>query len=1179
MAIGNGDMLLVNQLMPANNGTINPTIEAIGSVNAGIEAVGWCPDEQSFIIATGAGTLVQMSDSFDILNNQIVIDTCDTGEEQMVNVGWGKKETQFHGSLGKTAAQEPRVDASGLSSFDDKKVRLAWREDGEYFACSTVDQKSNVRKVRIFNREMALQSVAEKVACVEPAIAFRSSGHLFAGVQRYADRQELIFYERNGLRHGEFNLRLSDSASRVVNLSWNSDCSILAVHVCDIESSIIQVWTVSNYHWSLKMVLPCRDVSGFMWDLESTHKLHVIASTGQYLHYQLSSSVFKSTQLDVKSLALVAQVDGCDLKVTSMKKCKVPPPMSQYTQTLSAQISCLSFNPFGLDALAAVQTIDGQVSLWDFNNGAKQVSSFKCQLVFRQMAWLNETTILGLHDVQLVSISLDGNVLSSARRPHAVRLVSPVGAFGVYAVFGDGLVERVIQNDDSSISFDHFLDLPEPSHDFAVWNDEYDAVALSLSTSSSLYVNEKLVKSNVTSFHIHGEMLIYTTTSHTAHFVALAELKALVMMDKPLSESSRVIEHGATIVTSIPGDVDLILQLPRGNLEVIAPRPMVLATICNHLESLDYKSALSLCRKHRIDMNLLFDFDANLFMQNLEAFVTQVQDVDRINLFISALKDGNIAASMYGNAMVNRKLPEAQFTDKVNSICDNIRDVMERTDKQKFMHAILTSYVRKSPPDLEPMLTNIRELRLGENGTEQADKALQYIIVFVDVEHLFNVALGMYDLELVAMVAQHSNKDPREYLPFLLELQKMEGNYRKFKIDDHLSNHQRALDSLARAGDDKFPECVRFVKDHTKLFAHALTVFAKEADKYVEIMTLFAESLMVDGNFGDAASAFMAVKDVPSAIDACKKALKWQELFAFMYRMKCSSEDIKDCAEEIVEDLLDSRRFNEAATVSLEYGDGAGQAIRCFLLGRDWASSIRLAYTHGLDGMIESAIEPAVLDRCEEFCQEIQDFGKDFNRKIDRLVTVRLSKTLDIKTSDETYDIGDIDAMSDTTSMQSKATHLSTANTWMSGTTMRSGKSGKSRRKQERKKASGKEGSPFEEDYLVESLRKMFAHITSMRTDTASLVSALISLGKMQEALQCQQLLDSMDKMVEKHRWNIFKLPAAKMSDLPPVAKTQIVSAIMQDGISDDLNLELIRFHKQVQEPPISRTPWKSDLL
>ena len=43
-------------------------------------------------------------------------------------------------------------------------------------------------------------------------------------------------------------------------------------------------------------------------------------------------------------------------------------------------------------------------------------------------------------------------------------------------------------------------------------------------------------------------------------------------------------------------------------------------------------------------------------------------------------------------------------------------------------------------------------------------------------------------------------KDPKEYLPFLNDLKKLEENYRKYKIDLYLKRYKKALQSIVKCG-------------------------------------------------------------------------------------------------------------------------------------------------------------------------------------------------------------------------------------------------------------------------------------------------------------------------------------------------------------------------------------------
>ncbi len=88
------------------------------------------------------------------------------------------------------------------------------------------------------------------------------------------------------------------------------------------------------------------------------------------------------------------------------------------------------------------------------------------------------------------------------------------------------------------------------------------------------------------------------------------------------------------------------------------------------------------------------------------------------------------------------------------------------------------------------------------------DKALKYTMYLVDVNDLYNIALGMYNLPLVVMVAERSQMDPKEYLPFLNELNRLPLEYRCFKIDSSLKRYSKALGHIAKCG-RHYRACIR----------------------------------------------------------------------------------------------------------------------------------------------------------------------------------------------------------------------------------------------------------------------------------------------------------------------------------------------------------------------------------
>lgn len=49
--------------------------------------------------------------------------------------------------------------------------------------------------------------------------------------------------------------------------------------------------------------------------------------------------------------------------------------------------------------------------------------------------------------------------------------------------------------------------------------------------------------------------------------------------------SSRKVERGSRIVTAVPSTMSLVLQMPRGNLETINPRPLVMEVVKQDLDA------------------------------------------------------------------------------------------------------------------------------------------------------------------------------------------------------------------------------------------------------------------------------------------------------------------------------------------------------------------------------------------------------------------------------------------------------------------------------------------------------------------------------------------------------------------------------------------------------------------
>ncbi len=289
LVLAGGDIVLVRE----HPQPTEELVEIVGSVDAGITAAAWSPDEELLALATQADTLLLMSR--DVQNiASITLAATDANVSTHVSVGWGKKETQFKGKRAR-ALQDPTVpetiDNGVLSSYDDHSVTISWRGDAEYFAINKVEEQRR-RLIRVYTREGQLDSVSEPVDGLEGALSWRPSGNLIAGIRRSSERIEVAFFERNGLRHGQFDLRINkeelEALATPLTLEWNSDSTVLAVSY----PNKIQMWTMSNYHYYLKQELTFPEPSAkrvaCVWNSE--RPLAVSLSTpGMYTSYVVSS--------------------------------------------------------------------------------------------------------------------------------------------------------------------------------------------------------------------------------------------------------------------------------------------------------------------------------------------------------------------------------------------------------------------------------------------------------------------------------------------------------------------------------------------------------------------------------------------------------------------------------------------------------------------------------------------------------------------------------------------------------------------------------------------------------------------------------------------------------------------------------------------------------------------------
>ena len=100
---------------------------------------------------------------------------------------------------------------------------------------------------------------------------------------------------------------------------------------------------------------------------------------------------------------------------------------------------------------------------------------------------------------------------------------------------------------------------------------------IGLAASGRLYVDGREILSSISSLTLHSDFVLVTRMQkHQLLCIPLAQLEGST---PTANVEERAVERGSRLVHAVSGSTAVVLQMPRGNLETIHPRPLSLNII------------------------------------------------------------------------------------------------------------------------------------------------------------------------------------------------------------------------------------------------------------------------------------------------------------------------------------------------------------------------------------------------------------------------------------------------------------------------------------------------------------------------------------------------------------------------------------------------------------------------
>lgn len=764
----------------------------------------------------------------------------------------------------------------------------------------------------MFDREGHLQYTSEKQQGLETNLSWRPSGNVIATTQCLPDKYVVAFFEKNGLKHGGFDIPVN-TTTIVEDLLWSSDSEILMLQCKDTEtnSQKLLLFTTSNYHWYLKQTLVFtseQNITKIMWDndfdVANNKKLHIVLHNGKYFTYSWIWNIDHSRGKGDDDDAVITVIDGKKLLVTGFRQTAVPPPMAALEIELESFVNSVHFAPHCDTSSNSFFVITSDHKLVMF----KQTLKFPLQYTRMYIKdlkewdypfqcynwhWMSHDTIVYIradidNEYNIVELNIDNGEFSIKNvesLPEAAMRIQPHPTDPTIAFLllrNDEIVQYNIGGAIEPRDFSFATTCPK----FSVMSIDDNLHFIALSHKGNLYIDYLMIMNNVSSYFVHTHFLLITTLQHVLLCIELTKPGLNAIIEYSKNETAHVykrkIERGAKVVIAVPNDTRTVFQMPRGNLETIQPRPLSLKIIGTYLDTLKYHEAFDLMRKQRINLNLIFDHDPQKFMEYNDVFLESIKNNSWLSLFLSDLENTDVTKTMYASSYAERPSKAIEDnTNKVQMICELVRSNLSmRADIDNRMLPMLTSFVKTNTvEDLEGALKHIKDIKLKETDGDKmpigSDEALKYLLYMVDVNRLFDVALGMYDFDLVLLVANKSQKDPKEFIPMLNEINDMEENYKRFTINKHLKRFDRAVKCLVQCGPEKHGELKTFVKFHS-LYREALALFPRHSNIYIEISDDFGQYLRLKKQYTEAGVIYQRGSNYDKAIECYKDALEWE---------------------------------------------------------------------------------------------------------------------------------------------------------------------------------------------------------------------------------------------------------------------------------------------------------------
>jgi elongator complex protein 1 len=244
-------------------------------------------------------------------------------------------------------------------------------------------------------------------------------------------------------------------------------------------------------------------------------------------------------------------------------------------------------------------------------------------------------------------------------------------------------------------------------------------------------------------------------------------------------------------------------------------------------------------------------------------------------------------------------------------------------------------------------------------------------------------------------------------MPYIQSLQEMPILRKQFTIDSDLGWYKRAMSHLYAL--DGFEELQNYAEKH-ELHAAAIELYKYQPERLNQLMRLYGDFLSSRNRFKEAGvgesivkrpsiyrtdkftQAYEYLNDYASAFPAYRSANMWREALSCATLVPLSAPDLASLARDLADGLMESKDFQGAARIHMEYLSDIEQGVRLLCKSYQFADAMRVVALQGRLEMMESVIDAGLVDGFNSTLELLADCKAQIGAQVPRLRDLRVKK-------------------------------------------------------------------------------------------------------------------------------------------------------------------------------------------